>query len=149
MNELTGRHVFLMIAGGFTVIIAVNVALAVAAVRTFPGLEVKNSYVASQSFDADRAAQDALGWEVALTHEAGRLTLRFEDASGSVRPELVSAVLGRTTHVADDLRPDFAWDGRAFVADVDLGTGIWAMRLRARAEDGTPFQRRLEIRVRP
>ncbi len=51
----------------FAVIIAVNLVLAFKAVRTFPGLEVENSYVASQTFDAERTAQEALG----LDAEAG------------------------------------------------------------------------------
>ena len=65
MSEFTlkGRHVAMMFGVGFGVIIAVNIALAVSAVRTFPGLETKNSYVTSQSFEADRAAQEALGWD--------------------------------------------------------------------------------------
>ena len=54
-REITGRHVAAMFGAGFGVIIAVNVLLATKAVSTFPGLEVKNSYVASQTFDADRA----------------------------------------------------------------------------------------------
>ena len=50
MKELTGRHVFGIFAVGFGTIIAVNMVLAISAVRTFPGLEVDNSYVASQQF---------------------------------------------------------------------------------------------------
>ena len=60
-RELTGAKVFAITAGAFGVIIAVNVVLAVKAVQTFPGLEVANSYVASQSFDAERTAQQKLG----------------------------------------------------------------------------------------
>ena len=63
MTEIKGWHVALWFSMAFGVIIAVNLTLAFNAVRTFPGLEVKNSYVASQSFDADRAAQNALGWD--------------------------------------------------------------------------------------
>ena len=63
-KPLTGRKVFLMFAAAFSVIIGVNLILAYKAVTTFPGLEVKNSYVASQSFDAERAAQLALGWDI-------------------------------------------------------------------------------------
>jgi nitrogen fixation protein FixH len=147
MREITGRHVLFMIGGGFAVVIAVNVALAVSAVRTFPGLEVQNSYVASQAFDAERALQDALGWTTSLDHDDGRLVLRIEDGQGPVEAEIVSAVIGRTTHVADDVRPDFQWTGDSYAAPVDLAPGIWAMRLEARAADGTRFRRRLEIRV--
>lgn len=147
MKEITGRHVFLMIGGGFGIVIAVNVALAVSAVRTFPGLEVKNSYVASQVFEAERASQDALGWQTDLRLEEGQLILRFQGEHGPVRPEIVSALIGRTTHVAEDMHPAFAWTGEAYAAPVDLAPGIWAMRLEARAADGTGYRRRLEIRV--
>ena len=63
-KPLTGRKVFLMFVAFFGLIIAVNVTMAVQAVKTFPGLEVANSYVASQTFDADRAAQERLAREV-------------------------------------------------------------------------------------
>jgi nitrogen fixation protein FixH len=149
MREITGRDVLLVIGGGFAVVIAVNAVLAISAVRTFPGLEVKNSYVASQAFDAERASQDALGWTTSLDHRAGRLVLHIEDADGPVEADIVSAVIGRTTHVADDVLPDFVWTGTGYAAPVDLAPGIWAMRLEARAEDGTRYRRRLEIRVSP
>ena len=59
MAELTGKHVLGITVGAFAVIIGVNVLLAVKAVSTFPGLEVDNSYVASQGFDKRKAAQEA------------------------------------------------------------------------------------------
>ena len=148
MKELTGRHVLAIFGGGFAVIIAVNIALAVSAVRTFPGLETANSYVASQVFDARRAAQDALGWDVSLDYDGDRLTLAVADAGGAIEPRIVSAILGRPTHVADDFEPAFAWNGTALVADASLAPGIWDLRLKAEAADGTPYARRLEFRVR-
>jgi len=42
-REFTGRHALMVFGGAFTVIIGVNIALAVNAVKTFPGLEVENS----------------------------------------------------------------------------------------------------------
>ena len=56
---LTGWHVLAMFVTGFSIIIAVNITLAINAVRTFPGKETESSYVASQHFDSDRAAQEA------------------------------------------------------------------------------------------
>lgn len=67
MTEIKGWHVFTGFAGAFSIIITVNLTLAFQAVRTFPGLEVRNSYVASQTFDADRTAQLGLGWDVSAT----------------------------------------------------------------------------------
>lgn len=147
MREITGRHVLLIIGGGFAVIIAVNVALAVAAIRTFPGLEVPNSYVASQVFDAERKAQERLGWEVGLSYREGRLRLAFTDAEGPVQPEIVSAVLGRATIDAQDIEPAFAPDGDALAAEAGLDPGLWVLRFVARADDGTLYRRRLEVQV--
>jgi len=150
MNKpLTGRTFFLIVASAFTVIIGVNLTLAYNAVATFPGLEVKNSYVASQNFDAKRAAQDALGWEATATVEEGVLRLSFLSADGPVAPDLVQATLGRATHVEADRTPDFAWTGTAYEAPVELAPGNWNLRLVAEAEDGTMFERRFPIFIRP
>ena len=43
IREIKGIHVFAAFALAFGTIIAVNMTLAVQAVRTFPGLEVRNS----------------------------------------------------------------------------------------------------------
>lgn len=143
---LKGRHVAMIFGGAFTVIIGVNVALAVNAVRTFPGLETKNSYVASQSFEADRDAQEALGWDASAHFDGDALILRFDTADGPVRPVITKATLGRATHVGEDQTPVFAYDGEAYVAVLpDLGGGKWDLRLEAQAEDGTMFRRRFEM----
>lgn len=148
-GELTGRKVFLITAGAFGVIIAVNVLMAVQAVRTFPGLEVKNSYVASQSFEAERTAQEALGWTLNETYADGELRLSFRDAGGlPVRVEGLSATVGRTTGSADDLKPDFAWTNGDYVATADLAPGKWMILLEAFAADGTRFHQRIDLFVR-
>ena len=81
-RELTGRHVLFIFVGAFGTIIAVNLLLAYSAVSTFPGLEVKNSYVASQEFNERKAAQEALGWTVRATHRGGVLRLAITDSEG-------------------------------------------------------------------
>ena len=145
---LRGRHVLAMFVAGFGVIVAVNLTLAFSAVRTFPGVEVANSYVASQSFDADRAAQDALGWKVTARAEGGTLRLAIAGPDGTpVRPASVQALLGRATNVKEDRVPDFAWDGTAFVAPEVLGPGNWNLRVEMVAADGTAFRRRIVLRV--
>ena len=64
-REFTGKHMLAICVGAFGVIITVNLILAYNAVATFPGLEAKNSYVASQQFNERRDAQEGLGWTVA------------------------------------------------------------------------------------
>lgn len=148
-KELTGRHVLAITVSAFAVIVGVNLTLAFNAVATFPGLETKNSYVASQSFDADRAAQEALGWDLAVDYDGAVLRLTIQDANGQpVNPPKLTATLGRATHVSDDSAPDFAFDGSVLVAPADLARGNWNLRLVAVAEDGTAFRQRLPFRVR-
>lgn len=148
-KPLTGRKVFLITASAFGVIIAVNVTMAVLAVGTFPGLETKNSYVASQQFDRDREAQLALGWTIDAAVADDTLRLAITDRAGApVMPASITATLGRATHVADDTTPVFTYDGTALTAPVDLAPGNWNLRFVATAEDGTKFRQRVQLRVR-
>lgn len=147
-KQLTGRHVAMIFGGAFTIIISVNLALAYNAVSTFPGLEVKNSYVASQSFDKDRDAQEALGWSVRAESRKGQLLLSVTDADGTpVEVARLDATLGRATHVQDDSTPDFAFDGKQYVAPADLAPGNWNIRMVAEADDGTVFRQRVILHV--
>ena len=145
IREIKGIHVFAAFALAFGTIIAVNMTLAVQAVRTFPGLEVRNSYVASQSFDADRTAQVALGWDVSATIHGSTLQLQITKEGAPVRPEIISATFGRATTVAQDQNPVFAFDGQIFKAYIDAGPGNWNLRLVAEAADGTRFQQRIIV----
>lgn len=147
-RELKGWHVAAMFCTGFGIIIAVNLVLAYSAVRTFPGLEVKNSYVASQHFDANRKAQQALGWTVGASYAGDELRLEITDSTGApVRTATIDARVGRATHVADDVTPEFNFDGEAYTALTPLAEGHWQIRLSARAADGTLFSQRIPFRV--
>ena len=148
-REINGYHVFAGFALAFGVIIAVNLLLAYKAVATFPGLEVKNSYVASQEFNTRKAAQVALGWTVRADHADGQLILSITDEAGApVAVKSLDAVLGRATIVAQDQTPDFVFDGTAYVAPVDLGAGNWNIRMKAIAFDGTEFTQRVVLHIK-
>lgn len=150
MKQLTGWHVAGIFGSAFAVIIGVNLTLAFKAVSTFPGLETRNSYVVSQAFDADRAAQEALQWEVSASLKGTTLWLVIDDPIGPVAPHITSATLGRATHVGDDMTPEFHHDGTRFVAEVPhLAAGNWNLRLAAVAADGTAFRQRIVLRVTP
>lgn len=146
MTEIKGWHVFAGFSAAFGVIIAVNLTLAFQAVATFPGLEVRNSYVASQSFDADREAQLALGWDVTAELSDHVLTLTILENGRPINPVIESATFGRATNVAFDETPKFVFDGQALRAPVTAGDGNWNLRLKARAADGTLFQQRIIVR---
>lgn len=147
-RQITGRQVFMGFAAAFGLIIAVNVYMAVSAVKTFPGLEVANSYVASQEFNKRKAAQEALGWTVKAEHQDGMLRVAITGADGvHVRPKELNVIVGRTTENADDVAPALAFDGAAFLAPLELTGGKWIIRLTALAEDGTEFIQRLNLHV--
>lgn len=149
MTELTGKHVLAITVSAFAVIIGVNVLLAYKAVSTFPGLEVDNSYVASQGFNARKAAQEALGWTMTPGYQDGRMTLAFLDRAG--RPVAVSelqVLVGRTTEAKDDTFPAFLRDGDLYAADLPLAKGKWMVKVTATAADGTLFEQRSELFVR-
>lgn len=144
-RELTGRHVLAITLAAFGVVIAVNMLLAVKAVGTFPGLEVANSYVASQQFDRDRASQDALGWTVTADYEDGEMTLMIRDRDGNpARVRSLSATIGRPTHVRDDQTPRFTYRDGLFRAPLALEPGVWNIHLTAIASDGTEFRQRID-----
>ena len=146
-KPLTGRKFFAIIATGFAIIIGANLTLAYQAIATFPGLEVRNSYVASQNFDADRAAQLALGWDVGAVVEGDQLRLSIMANGQPVTADIQSAIFGRATNVTDDQTPAFVFDGRDHVAPVQMADGNWNLRLKALAADGTLFQQRIIVRV--
>jgi nitrogen fixation protein FixH len=146
-REIKGWHVFTAFALAFGVIITVNLTLAYNAVATFPGLEVKNSYVASQSFDADRDAQEALGWDVSASVTGSELRLRIMADGTAQAPVIEQALFGRATSVTKDQMLEFHFDGTALVAPVEVTDGNWNLRLKARAVDGTLFQQRVVVRV--
>lgn len=143
-RELTGRHVLAITLCAFGVIVGVNLFMAFKAVGTFPGLEVANSYVASQSFDRERVAQEQLGWRIEVDHDGQNLTLEVLDANGN-HPLIrdFSAVIGRPTHVREDRALDLDHDGRVFRAPLELGPGSWIIHVNATAADGTAFRQRL------
>ena len=147
-REFTGKKAAALFIGAFTVIIGVNLILAFSAVKTFPGLEVKNSYVASQEFDAKRDAQSALGWTVKAKTTGGLLILSITDRNGwPVEAASLEATLGRATHVKDDVEPEFHYDGSAYVVPMALEKGNWNIRLKAVAKDGTEFTQRVVLHV--
>jgi nitrogen fixation protein FixH len=148
-KPITGRHVLFGTMAAFGVIIAVNVYMAVQAVETFPGLEVRNGYVASQSFEAERQAQEALGWSTALAYENGELRLSITGRDGlPAWPAVIEATLARPTTTRDDREVQFIARGSELVAPMEIAPGNWNLWLRAVAEDGTPFRQRLVLHVR-
>ncbi|MDO5612073.1 MAG: FixH family protein [Paracoccus sp. (in: a-proteobacteria)] len=144
-KRFTGWHMLGFAGAMFGIIIVVNIFMAFKAVGTFPGLEVPNSYIASQSFERERAAQQALGWTVTPAYDGQELTLQIVDEAGlPARVASLSATLGRPTHVREDVTPDFTYDNGVFRAPLHLASGVWIIHVTATAPDGTEFRQRID-----
>ncbi len=151
MGEITGRKVFIFTSSAFALIIGVNFLMAYKAISTFPGLEVKSSYVASQSFDAERAAQEALGLTLTQGYDPalGQISLALKDSKGApVQLNDLQVLVGRSTIARDDFTPAFAYQGGVYLADATLDQGKWVLHVQGHTADGTLFRQRLDLWVR-
>jgi nitrogen fixation protein FixH len=149
MREIRGIHVFAFTTAAFGLIIGVNVLMAFKAVSTFPGVEVANSYVASQEFDRAKAAQLALGWRLTPAYEGGEIRLAFTDSAGQpVELGSLTVLLGRTTEARNDSTPAFVLRGGIYVAQAALEPGKWMLQVAATSADGTAFNQRLGLFVK-
>ena len=135
-SEFTGRHMLIAMLAFFGVIIAVNFTMAFFASSTWTGLIVKNSYVASQDFNAklEKArAQDGLGWTSSAVLDGRELTLKLKDASGQPLNALnVVAKVYRPVAEAEDHDVALSAKGAgAYAAKVDLKAGLWEVAVLA------------------
>ena len=148
-GPITGPKFFAIFASFFIVIITVNVIMAMQAVGTFPGLVVRNSYVASQTFDAERAAQQALGWDTSAYVVDHELIVEIVNADGAVSDATVVGIFGRPTQMRDDQDVVLDFDGAVYRTPIHVSeTGNWDFRMQATAADGTPFHQRLKVDFR-
>jgi nitrogen fixation protein FixH len=152
-RPFTGRHMWILAISFFGVIIAVNVGMATLAIRSWTGLVVENSYVASQQFEEKRLAheaQRAAGWQASLTYLPGvaRLTI-LDRARQPVELGEASLLFNRPVGGHDDqtvtLRRNA--DG-SYEAAVELPQGLWEATVTAPETALGPFELRERIRVR-
>jgi nitrogen fixation protein FixH len=146
---LTGGKVLAITVAFFAVVISVNITLAYKAISTFPGLEVDNSYVASQTFDAEKTAQNALGWRLDVSAQAKIVSLGFTGRDGQpVQPQSLFATIGRATEGQDDSIPAFAYANGRYTAPVALNPGKWVLWVQAVAANGTAFRQRIALYIK-
>lgn len=130
-GEFTGRHMFMVLAIGFGIVIAVNFFMASVAARSFGGVVVENSYVASQKFNgwlAEAKRERELGWEARASRlDDGRLvaTTTGVPASAAVHAR-IRRPLG--AQEATDLEL-VALGGNRFASAQPLPEGRWIVRL--------------------
>ena len=128
--KLTGRHVLIIAIACFGLVIAANIAMLLAATGSFPGLVVKNSYVASQGWNDRADAQRALGWRAAVVLEEGRLAVTLTGADGPVEDAVLTARIGRPSSDAEDREIALTRTGAGrYAAPADLAPGLWRVEI--------------------
>ncbi len=144
--KIRGAHVLIGMLFFFGLIIAINVAFAVAAVQTFPGEDEQRSYTQGLHYNdtlAERRAQAAIGWSARSTlvsaPTGARLVVRLADRAGQpVSDAALSGVLRWPPNQSGDRALSFITQGNGvYVADLaQLAPGQWDLRARAERVDG-------------
>ena len=148
-RPLTGRKVTLMFCGAFSAIIGANLALIYYAVGSFPGLETRKPYVESLSFETRRIAQEKLNWTSVVDYQDGQIVLTItEPNGGAVVTPNIALVVGRATSASMDQPVVLEFNGRSYVANIDIPAGNWQAKVKAIALDGTEFSRTLSLYIR-
>lgn len=148
-----GWHMALIMLAFFGTIIAVNITMAVIAKKSWTGLVVANSFVASQEYNdviAKARAQADLGWSSDFAYEYGIISVALTDTEKTaITAETVAVQIGRPAFEQSDrtlyLEPDGT--GR-YTAHDRLEPGDWAITILARVHD-EPYRRDLRLYVGP
>ncbi len=148
-RPLTGKKVLLIAVAAFAVVIAANLAMLFAATGTFPGLVVKNSYVASQGWDRKTHAQRALGWKAVASYGDGALQVVMTGRDGAPVTGLsVVAVVGRPASAREDVRLELAEEAEGYAAPLVLAPGMWRVAITGTDAVGGSFEAAAEFYVR-
>lgn len=148
-RRFTGWHMTAILVSFFLIVIIVNLVMARAAIGTFGGTVVENSYVAGQKFDdwAKAAAdQKKLGWVVKGALAADRkLRVAVTDAAGSAAGFTATASahhpLGRLPEQTLSFAPSA---GGQLVSTQSLPAGRWQVKLSV-SRNGKTFRQLLAV----
>ncbi|PBC04246.1 FixH family protein [Mesorhizobium sp. WSM3860] len=144
-REFTGRHMLLTILGFFGVVIAVNLTMATLASKSWTGLVVENTYVASQQFNKkaqEGRAQTALGWTGNLTIARSEVRYSLSDATGKpVTLHGVKILFRHPAYEAEDKCITLALaSAQEFAARDVPKDGVWIVEVDADAGLAEPYR---------
>ena len=126
----TGWHMTAILLAFFGVVVAVNFTMATFATRTFGGVVVENSYVASQEYNdwlKAARAQAKLGWKAQAGLDVGRRVTVEVSAPGAVVTGYAEHPLGGEADV-----PLKFTGVKSFRSERPLPAGRWTVRLLVR-----------------
>lgn len=133
--KLKGWHVLLIMLGFFGVMFAVNGVFLFHAITSFPGEDVKKSYVQGLNYNdtlAQRAAQAELGWTAEAGWRDDQLIFRLKDETGEALSNMsvIGELRRQTTRSGDRAIVYTAVGGGEYIVeDATLAAGLWALRI--------------------
>jgi len=137
----TGWHMLAIILSFFGVIILVNSFMAYQAVRSWSGLVVKNTYVASQQFNSKVAAERALaatGVTGNMTIEGAAVRYEITGPDGAVGADELVLAFRRPVGDQQDFSLTLAPQERGiFSTQHEIGHGQWIVEAIA-TQNGKP-----------
>ena len=144
-REFTGRHMLFIILGFFGVVIGVNLTMATLASKSWTGLVVENTYVASQQFNRkaeEGRAQAALGWTGKLTIAWGEVRYSLTDTAGKpVALHGVRVLFRHSAYEKEDEAVTLALaSGQEFAAQHIPKDGVWIVEVDADAGLAEPYR---------
>ncbi len=138
-QEFRGIHFLLCMIAFFGVIIAVNITMAVLASKSWTGLVVKNSYVASQNYNDEleqAKSQREQGLKSHIAYAQGALHFELLDRNGTkISPQHVQIEIGRPAFEQSDqvFKIEVSDDG-SYTLNKVLERGIWVVTITAQTE---------------
>lgn len=151
-GTFTGWHMLGVMVLFFGTIITVNAVMAWNASRSWSGLVVQNTYVASQQFngkvrEARAFAASGLDGKLSVEPDALRYTLTRQ-GKPEVTADKVVAVLKRPVEEHEDVRVEMAHQGEGvFVAAANLKRGQWIADIIATSGDTVVYRQAIRFIV--
>lgn len=134
-RRFTGYHMLAWIMGFFFVVIGVNATMATIAERSFTGIVVENSYVASQHFNrwlAEAKAQERLGWNAVIGHDDTYVTVLLTGPEALTRSAKLTGTAIHPLGHLPDRAIHFARGQRGEYRSLErLPHGRWQVRVTA------------------
>jgi nitrogen fixation protein FixH len=135
-RHFTGWHMLMIMTAFFGVVFVVNGVLVFSAMHSWTGLVVENSYVASQTFDADteRLAFARKDLRHQLHYQDGQLKLDLKTVDGApANATDVRVEIGRPADNSQDQSLALIGDGSGgYFATAKLANGVWTGNIKGR-----------------
>lgn len=147
----TGKHMAAIMLTFFGIIIAVNFGMAYMASHSWTGLVVKNSYVASQKFNAKLDAaksQKQAGWNSKISYQSGVMHISLKGIDGNMLVlENAKLEFGRPAFEQQDQSISLrSTKGGMLEAIIKLKPGEWYLRILG-SIDTIPYRRDARLLV--